>query len=132
MINRIKRTALVVFLGILTTACSTWIEPKSVTAELLLGDAIDTVNRFRAHPELGKFSDELDNAHAVVILPTVIKLGLGAGGEVGNGVLLKHNADGSWGYPAYFTLAAASFGLQVGVQDTAIVLIVRNAGKSVV
>ena len=113
--------------GLLTTACSTWNQPKSVTAEKLLGTAIDTVAAFRAHEDLKKFSSELDNAHAVVILPTVIKAGFFAGGEGGNGVLLKHNADGSWSYPAYFTLGAASFGLQFGIQDTAIVLVVRNA-----
>lgn len=98
-----------------------------MTAEQLLGTAIDTVAAFRAHDDLKKFNSELENAHAAVILPTVIKAGFFAGGEAGNGVLLKHNADGSWGYPAYFTLGAASFGLQFGVQDTAIVLIVRNA-----
>jgi len=126
----ITRALLILGFGLASTACSTstWDQPKSVTAEQLLGTAISTVNRFRAHPDLKKFTGELDNAAAVVILPTVIKAGFLGGGEAGNGVMLKHNADGSWGYPAYYTLGAVSFGLQFGIQDTAIVLILRNEG----
>lgn len=112
--------------GFLLAGCATWDEPKSVTAEKLLASSIQTVAAFKAHPELEKFKPELTNARAVVILPNVIKAGFFAGGEGGNGVLLKRNANGSWSYPAYFTLGAASFGLQFGIQDTAIVLIVRN------
>ncbi len=130
MKNWITRTLFLLGLGLASAACSTanWDQPKGVTAEQLLGTAISTVNRFRAHPDLKKFTGELDNATAVVILPTVIKAGFLGGGEAGNGVLLKRNPDGSWGYPAYYTLGAVSFGLQFGVQDTAIVLILRNEG----
>lgn len=123
-----KNASTILFIGLLTAACTTWDQPKSVTAEKLLATAIDTVAAFRSHEDLKKFNSELANAQAVVILPTVIKAGFFAGGEGGNGVLLKHNSDGSWGHPAYFTLGAASFGLQFGIQDTAIVLIIRNEG----
>lgn len=128
MKNQILRAAMLLLAGYVITACSTWNQPKSVTAENLLGTAVETVAAFRAHPDLNKFSAELTNAEAVVILPTVLKAGFFAGGEGGNGLLLKRNGDGTWSYPAYVTMGAASFGLQLGFQDTAIVLVVRSAG----
>ena len=128
MTNRIKQIALVFMLGFLTTACGTWNQPKSQTTEELISKAVRTLDEFHANPELEKFNGELLNAHAVVILPTVIKAGFFAGGEGGNGVLLKRQSTNSWGYPTFLSMGAASFGLQIGLQDTSIILIARNAG----
>lgn len=113
---------------LLVSACETWQEPPGLMTSNLTVTASHTVQRFRAHKELKEFAGLLDTAHAVVILPNVIKAGLFAGGEAGNGVLLRRDAGGSWGYPSFFTIGAASFGLQVGVQDTAVVLIIRSEG----
>jgi len=112
---------------LLVAGCDRWDEPPTLTTKHLIVEAAQTIERFRVHKDLKNFTDELDRAAAVVVLPNVIKAGFFAGGEAGNGVLLKKTADG-WSYPAFYTLGAASFGLQVGVQDTAIVLILRNPG----
>ncbi len=79
-------------------------------------------------PELKSFVRHIPTARAVMILPAIIKAGFFIGAEVGSGVLLARNADGAWGYPAFYTLGAASFGFQFGVQDTETVLIIRNEG----
>ena len=50
------------------------------------------------------------------------------GAEGGSGVLIARRADGSWGYPAFYTLGAASIGIQFGIQDTETVLVIRNDG----
>ena len=126
--SKLKCVALLVLTGFIITACASPSPPKSMVAEHLLETSLDAVGRFRAHPDLKKFNHELENAAAVIILPSVIKAGLFAGGEIGNGVLLKRNGNSNWSPPAYFTLAAASFGLQFGVQDTAIILVIRNVG----
>jgi len=125
--RQIRTLACLVCLFVVS-ACTVWQEPPGLTTKNLIVTAAQTVERFRQHKELKGFSGLLDAAHAVVILPTVIKAGFFAGGEAGNGVLIRHNADGSWGQPVFNTLGAASFGLQIGVQDTAIVLIIRNEG----
>ena len=125
---RLKRIATLMFAGLMITACASSSPPKSMVAEQLIGTSTDAIARFRAHPDLKKFSHELSAAAAVVIMPTVIKAGFFAGAETGNGVLLKRSSDNSWSHPAYFTLAAASFGLQFGIQDTAIILVIRNEG----
>ena len=57
----------------------------------------------------------------------MIKAGFIGAGEAGNGVLLVRRGDGTWSDPAFYTLGAASFGLQIGVQGTEVVLILRSA-----
>jgi lipid-binding SYLF domain-containing protein len=126
--SKFKFLVLLALFGFSIAACASSSPPKAVIAEQLLGTSVHAVNRFRAHPDLKNFTHELENAAAVIIMPSVIKAGFFAGGEVGNGVLLKQNENRNWSPPAYFTLAAASFGLQFGIQDTVIILIIRNVG----
>jgi len=131
MIERLKSMPKYLVLFVLAgfiTACSTSSPPKLMVAEQLLETSLDAITRFRSHIDLKKFSHELENAAAVIIMPSVIKAGFFAGGETGNGVLLKQNGNGNWSQPAYFTLVAASFGVQFGIQDTAIILVIRNVG----
>jgi len=127
MLHNFRVPAVILGLVILVSGCDRWDEPPALTTKHLVVEAAQTIERFRVHKDLKNFSGELDQAAGVVVLPNVIKAGFFAGGEAGNGVLMKKTADG-WSYPAFYTLGAASFGLQVGVQDTAIVLILRNGG----
>ena len=128
LISKLKFSVPLVLIAFVFTACASSNPPKLMVAEQLLGASVDAVARFRAHPDLNKFSNELENSTAVIIMPTVIKAGFFAGGETGNGVLLKQYMNGRWSQPAYFTLAAASFGLQFGIQDSTIILAIRNIG----
>ncbi len=53
-----------------------------------------------------------EKAKAVLVFPSILKAGLIIGGQGGNGALL---VDGK--AVAYYNIAAASYGLQVGVQE---------------
>jgi len=112
----------------LTAACAQLEDAPEPTTRNLIDHAVFTINEFRANPKLKPFAHHLAEARAVVVLPSVLKAGFFAGGEGGNGVLVARDANGVWGQPAFYTLAAASIGVQFGVQDTAIVLIIRNDG----
>lgn len=100
-------------------------EPGPIAIDLV-NQARETVQRFKGMPDLKLFAGYMAGAKGVVILPTVIKGGLIVGGEGGNGVLLARRDDGSWSPPAFYILGAASIGLQAGLQDTEIVLILRS------
>jgi lipid-binding SYLF domain-containing protein len=95
-------------------------------ARNLVNRATETVERFKDFPELKEFARHIPGAKAVVVLPTVIKAGFFVGAEAGNGVLIARAGDGKWGYPVFYTLGAASFGIQAGLQDTEIVLVIRS------
>ena len=110
------------------SACQQMRETPSEGADRLLDWSADTVENFAAKPELKDFASYIPGAHAVLILPAIVKAGFFVGAEIGSGVLIARDPGGRWGYPAFYTLGAASFGLQFGIQDTETVLIIRNEG----
>ncbi len=59
----------------------------------------------------------LKAAKGIVILNQV-KAGFVIGAEVGNGVAMVRNANGSWSAPAFISLAKGSWGLQIGADNT--------------
>jgi lipid-binding SYLF domain-containing protein len=65
----------------------------------------------------------LERAHAVAVIPSVIKVGLGIGGRRGKGVLVIRKDNGEWSNPVFVNLTGGSFGFQVGVQSTDVVLV---------
>jgi lipid-binding SYLF domain-containing protein len=68
----------------------------------------------------------LERAHAVAVIPAVIKVGLGFGGRRGKGVLVVRQPNGSWSNPVFVNLTGGSFGFQIGVQSTDVVLVFTN------
>ncbi|GAB6127348.1 lipid-binding SYLF domain-containing protein [Humidesulfovibrio idahonensis] len=92
----------------------------------LVDKAAATVRGMRSDPTFRHLDVYLKNARGVLILPSVIKAGLIYGGQGGNGVLLSRAADGTWSSPAFYTLGGGSIGLQIGVQEAAIVLVFMN------
>jgi lipid-binding SYLF domain-containing protein len=65
----------------------------------------------------------LERAYAIAIVPDVIKVGLGIGARRGKGVLVVRKDNGSWSNPIFVNLTGGSFGFQVGVQSTDVVLV---------
>jgi lipid-binding SYLF domain-containing protein len=65
----------------------------------------------------------LERAYAVAVIPSVIKVGLGIGGRRGKGVLVVRKDTGQWSNPIFINLTGGSFGFQVGVQSTDVVLV---------
>lgn len=123
-----KPAFLAVFLALILnlSACAEMTRDEGSTAVDLVNQATDTVQRFKGMPDLKKFAEYMPTARGIVVLPSVIKGGFMLGGEGGNGVLLVKRDDGSWSPPAFYILGAASFGIQMGLQDTEIVLVLRS------
>lgn len=68
----------------------------------------------------------LKEAKGVMIFPSIVKAGLVFGGEGGSGVMMTRTPNGTWSYPAFYHMASASFGLQIGVQETRFLLILMT------
>ncbi len=66
------------------------------------------------------------DAHAVAIIPDVIKLGFVVGGQRGHGVVIIKQPDGSWRAPVFITITGGSIGWQVGAQATDFVLVFKS------
>lgn len=75
----------------------------------------------------------LRNAKGVMICPRIFKAGFFFGGEGGNCVLLARAGNGTWSYPAFYTIGSGSFGFQFGIEDNALLmLIMTNKGLNAV
>lgn len=65
----------------------------------------------------------LDRAQAIAVIPNVTKGAFGVGGRFGKGLVAKRKSDGSWSAPAFIEVSGGSFGLQIGVSVTDVVLV---------
>jgi len=92
-------------------------------AQNLVDKARITLDDVKRDKEFGNTQHLLKRAKAVLIVPSLFKGGFFVGGEGGTGVLLSREPDGNWSYPAFYTMASASFGLQIGAQESELVLI---------
>lgn len=73
--------------------------------------------------------DLLRRARAVLICPRIFRASFIIGGEGGNCVLVGRDGGGSWSSPAFYGMGAGSIGLQAGIQDaTLIVLVMTERG----
>lgn len=66
----------------------------------------------------------LRRARAVMVCPRLFRAGFIFGGEGGDCVLTARDGGGSWSSPAFYTMGSGSVGLQIGVQDAQVMMIV--------
>jgi lipid-binding SYLF domain-containing protein len=92
----------------------------------LVDESRITLDHLRTDQEFGSAKDLLRHARAVLIVPNLVKAGFFLGGEGGDGVMLARSANGTWTDPAFYTLASASFGLQIGIQAAEVVMIIQS------
>jgi lipid-binding SYLF domain-containing protein len=101
--------------------CVTAVAAERQEARLLT--ATQVLDELHRMPEQNVPNWLLERAHAVAVIPDVIKVGLGIGGRRGKGVLVVRRDNGEWSNPIFVNLTGGSFGFQVGVQSTDVVLV---------
>lgn len=73
-----------------------------------------------------KLYTRLKDARAVMICPSITHISLVFGGSGGKCVLLSRDAQGSWSSPAFYQMSSGSFGIQLGVENTEVMLFIMN------
>jgi len=123
-----RRFTTAVLLFVFTLAGCLTVDPPRIKSVNLVNDARTTLSSFAASSEepMQWFRREMKTAKGVVVFPEVLKAAFVVGGEGGNGVLLARKPDGTWTYPAFYTMGAGSVGFQIGGQASEIVLVLRN------
>src|SRR5258706_10058443 len=91
----------------------------------LLRRATHAAEHMQRDPAFDGARRMLRNARAVLIVPSLVKGGFIFGAEGGNGVLLARTHRG-WSNPAFYTMGSASFGLQIGLEQAEIVLLIMS------
>jgi lipid-binding SYLF domain-containing protein len=84
---------------------------KVSNAQQLVNGATQTVRKIKAD---SRFDTMLKQSKGVFIMPDVVQGAFIVGGTGAQGVLLKHNSDGTWSNPVFLTLGSVSVGAQVG------------------
>ena len=87
--------------------------------------AVGTLQDLRGDKEFGNARELMHRARAVLIAPRIFKAGFFVGGEGGTAVLMVRGAHG-WSDPAFYTVASASFGLQIGAQESEMIMFIMN------
>jgi len=89
--------------------------------------AAQTLQEIMNIPDGGIPQTILDHAECIAVFPSVIKAGFIFGGRGGKGLVsCRGSKTGSWGPPLYLKIGGGSFGLQIGVEATDLILIVMN------
>jgi lipid-binding SYLF domain-containing protein len=68
----------------------------------------------------------LQRARAVMICPRVFKAGFIIGGAGGDCVLLARAGNGTWSYPAFYGVGSGSVGFQIGIEDSALLMMIMT------
>lgn len=75
----------------------------------------------------------LRQARAAMVCPRIFRASFFIGGSGGGCVLVARDGSGSWSYPAFYSMASGSLGLQIGIQDSEfMMLILTERGLSAV
>jgi len=85
----------------------------------------EVLNEIMATPDKAIPDKVMEKAKCIAVVPSVIKIAVGFGGQHGKGVATCRTAKG-WSAPAPITLTGGSWGLQLGGQAVDLVMVVMN------
>ena len=108
--------------------CTSTYQIKPQTSDTLVLDSLQTIKKIRSGGKFRSFEYLLKDSVGCAIFPSLYKAGFVLGAEGGNGLVIARDSKGNWGYPAFYTLAAGSWGFQIGAQKAGVVFIIRNKG----
>ncbi len=96
-------------------------------AILKVDEASVVVQKMMTAEDKGVARDLLKKAKAIAIFPSVFKAGFIIGGQGGTGLILARAKNGAWTGPAFYTMAGASVGLQIGASSTDFMMMIMSA-----
>ena len=100
---------------------------EPVNQQGLVDKARVTFESFMADKNQAWLKENLNQAKALIIVPSLLKAGFVFGGSGGSGVLIvKDHKTGQWSQPAFYTLGSGSFGLQIGAESAEVIMMVRK------
>ncbi len=91
----------------------------------VIDKATATVAAMKADRGFRNSAALLARAKGVMVVPELSRGGLLIGGQGGTGVLLARGAQG-WSFPAFYSIAGGTVGLQVGFQQAQMVFIIQS------
>jgi lipid-binding SYLF domain-containing protein len=84
------------------------------------------LDEIMATPDKGIPDKIMSDAKCIAVIPSMVKIAVGFGGNHGKGVATCRTANGRWSALAPITITGGSWGLQLGGQAVDLVMIVMN------
>ncbi len=127
-LGAIARNLLVLFLGLGLTSI-TWGADKDDKDQSDIQKRIEAsahvLDEIMATPDKAIPDKVMSDAKCIAVIPSMIKIAVGFGGNHGKGVATCRTAHG-WSAPAPITVTGGSWGLQLGGQAIDLVMVVTN------
>lgn len=96
-------------------------------AQGIVDKARVTFNNFMRDKNYSWLHENLKNVKGLLIFPQVLKAGFILGGSGGTGVLVvRDEKTEDWSEPAFYTVGAVSFGLQIGGEAAEVIMMAMS------
>ncbi|MEA2088005.1 MAG: lipid-binding SYLF domain-containing protein [Candidatus Caldatribacteriota bacterium] len=127
MKNKTVKYIIFVLLLFLVFTCIIQAAPTTMTPPEIINESIKVLEEMSASEDSGAFGALLKEAEGIAIFPSIIKIGLGIGGQYGKGIIFRKDSRvGIWYGPAFVKIKSISVGPQIGIQSIALVLVISN------
>jgi lipid-binding SYLF domain-containing protein len=120
-----KIASIVVAGALVLASANVWAASGREDSIERLHAAADVIRQIQAAPDHGIPNSVMDSAKCIIVVPNLIKGGFVFGGKHGRGVATCRTATG-WSAPAFVSIGGGSWGLQIGVEDVDLIMLVMN------
>src|SRR5258708_1544206 len=91
-----------------------------------IDESAKVLNEIMATPDKAIPDKVMRDAKCIAVIPSMVKIAIGFGGNHGKGVATCRTESGAWSAPAPLTITGGRWGLQMGGQAVDLVMIVTN------
>src|SRR5256885_5211374 len=123
--ERIRKYVVAISPCLLIFASTTWAADDKSDIAKRLDNSANVLNEIMSAPDNGIPDNVLGDAKCIAVVPSMLKIGLGIGGNHGKGVATCRTKSG-WSAPAPITVAGGSWGLQIGGEAVDLVMLIMN------
>src|ERR1700723_3692614 len=122
------RGLLVLGAGFLLLAGMAWSADDKDQSDIdkRLDASAKVLNEVMSTPDKAIPDKVMHDAKCIAVIPSMVKIAIGFGGNHGKGVATCRTESGAWSAPAPITITGGSWGLQLGGQAVDLVMIVTN------
>src|SRR5271166_3768362 len=127
--SKLLRCLLVLGASFLLIAGMAWAQDddkNETSIQKRIDNAANVLNEIMSTPDKAIPDKVMHDAKCIAVIPSMVKIAVGFGGNHGKGVAVCRLENGRWSPPAPITITGGSWGLQLGGQAIDLVLVVMN------
>lgn len=91
-----------------------------------IDNSAKVLNEIMGVPDKAIPDKVMKSAKCIAVIPSMVKIAVGFGGNHGKGIATCRTASGAWSAPAPITITGGSWGLQLGGQAVDLIMVVMN------